>query len=759
MTKKPFNITSPGHCTGCSACNNICPVKAIVMKENRDGFLYPVIDKEKCTGCGLCTKTCPVNNPQYRNLDKPECMAVVGKDEVREHSASGGVFAVLAEHMLKKKGFICGAAFQKDFSVGHRIVSGSNEKELMTLRGTKYVQSDMNTCYADTKELLENDGMVLFSGLPCQVAGLYAYLGKEYDELYTIDLLCHGVPSYKVFRQYVHDKFPGKEISSLNFRDKRNFSWSSNMSIEFTDGTIYRNDHAHDSFYRAFLSGMAVRESCSSCPFSKLPRQGDLTIGDFWGISNYRPDLNDSKGTSVMLINNEKGSKLFSHVFQQFKKTESMPLEYAIKGNPPIISPFRMHPARTRFFNGLGVKKFDVLVEEARRFHFDVAIVDLWYGINYGSILTAYALYEVVKTFGLEPVMLYKPAELWNEKFEKRDSIAGAFIYKRCNVSNPRRDRFDWRNLNDNIDSFIVGSDVVWNYDICGKGSGYFFFLDFVNDDKRKISYASSFGSGYNAPEDVRAHAEYYLKKFDYVSVRETEAVRICRGKFGVEATQVLDPVFLCDRTVYEQDAAQSEVDIKEAYIFAYILGPNKVKNAVLSRVEKILRKKVVLTVNPNELEKCRKLADRPATDAISVEDWLKYIQNCDYFVGDSFHGLCFSLIFHKQFVIAIDRNMASKGRFISLLSMLGMENRIVYQNEAESRLQEVINSKIDYDMVEKELQRLKAESMNWLRSSLFNVKTINYTDGEILRAEMDERFRILQERIMKLEKGGKQGD
>ena len=226
----------------------------------------------------------------------------------------------------------------------------------------------------------------------------------------------------------------------------------------------------------------------------------------------------------------------------------------------------------------MDVLSIDRLTEHALNHKYDIGIAGLWYGLNYGSILTYYALYKVVNQLGYDAIFLDKPDCLWNEKYNSADSIAQKFIRKRCNVTGKKASKEDWRSLNNNCDTFMVGSDVIWNYEICGKESGEFFFLDFINNGKKKIAYASSFGSGYDAPEDVRRRVGYYLRKFDAVSVREFEAQEICKKKFGVVADRVLDAVFLCNRQEFIDLAEASQVNEKSDFIASYILGPEKEK-------------------------------------------------------------------------------------------------------------------------------------------------------------------------------------
>lgn len=738
-------------CTGCGACFNICPTDAITMKLDKDGFLKPYIDSEKCILCHMCEKVCPVNNPiKNSNNENPECMAMLAKDDVRLTSASGGVFTVAAKYILSIGGYVCGAAYNSDWSVSHKYVSDISKLE--PLRSSKYVQSDTEDTFRQTKELLSTGKIVLYSGCPCQIAGLNSFLGKKYDNLITMDLVCHGVPSYKLYKKYLKEIAKGREIVSINFRDKEKFGWSTPSSIKFNNNETYTNNCDRDIFYRAFLPCLAVMESCAVCPFSVLPRQGDITIGDFWGIRSFDNSLDDSKGTSVILINNAKGNDFIKATKQEYAIVREVPIEVALKVNKTIVAPFRAHSARKRFFEEIDYKPLDELVPKCLTHKYDVGIVGLWFGLNYGSVLTYFALYKTINSLGKDAIMINKPPNMWIDRYIDRNTVSNRFIYKNCNVSNLREKKQDLRNLNDHCDAFVVGSDVVWNYEICGRSAELFFFLDFVNDDKKKISFSSSFGSGFNAPVEHYVEAKEYLNRFDYVSVREKEAVDICMEKFDVVADRVLDPVFLCDFSIYSQIASQSVCDEKQPFIFSYMLGAGTgILNDILDKVKNIYNQKINLLVNLNDVENSKKTFNISSSDNIDVEDWLYYMENCNFFVGNSFHGLCFAIIMRKPFMIAISKNLPSKCRFDTLLSLLGLEDRLYLLDDPISNIEKICKKEIIYDKVYEKLNSHISISKDWLKNSLNGEKRSFPTFNNLKIREMQNSIINLENKIDEL--------
>lgn len=727
---KNFEIINDGffdRCTGCGACANICPVGAITIEENSDGFLYPTIDQTKCINCGKCKKTCPanVNNSSMVNNDvDPKCLAVWANDDVRIKCASGGVFGAIAYKFVEEGGFVSGAVY-KDINHVEHIVTNKLE-DVDKIIGSKYVQSDTKQCFKEIKNLLVQGKKVLFCGCPCQVAGLYRVIGKDNENLYTMDLICHGVPGYKFYRKYL-ERYP--DIESIDFRDKSVFGWSTEINLKLKNGEEIHKRHENDTFYRGFLPCMVQRKSCGTCKYSSLPRLGDLTIGDFWGISNYNAKLNDKKGTSVVLVNNKKGEFLLNNYKKQFSLIKQTPIEIALRVNKNIKQPFKPHFARDRFYRDFDVvNDLDKLVNMSLTSHYDVGIVGLWFGLNFGSVLTYYALYKVINKLGFSAFMINKPNFMWTSRYEDPNTIAQKFIRKHCNVSMVR-DKNNLKELSNHCDAFVVGSDVVWNYQICGETAGQFLFLDFVDDKCKKISYASSFGKGYSAPEKEYALSKYYLQKFDAVSVREQEAADICKNQFDVKANLVMDPVFLCDKEKYNEIANDSKVKFPSHFIGSYILGPDQTKSKMLILLKDKYNLPFVILPNPNNNASISKINwgnDKEILYNAEVEDFLACINNSDYFFADSFHGLCFAIIFNKQFVAVTGKYQKDNCRFINLLNTIGEIDKLVFIEdflENPNLLIEKLEKPVDYDKVNKILNEKAKISIEWLREQLTKEK------------------------------------
>ena len=335
------NLPNRENCTGCSACFNSCAHSAITMEEDKEGFLIPVVDESKCVDCNLCTKKCPViNNPQFEEVEKKVYAAYNLNKEQHQKSASGGLFSAFANYFYQlKNGVVCASAFDENLNL--KIKTSTCKEDLRQLRGSKYVQSEPGQIYKNIRKLLLEDKQVFFLGTPCQVAGLRSYLGKEYQNLFTIDLVCHGVPSPRLFKSYlksigVSDK---KEYYNYYFRNQYNSVYFTN-SVKPKGEKAWNVPRLQHSYICAYLKGWIHRESCYNCHFTGEHRQGDCTICDFWGVLSGKTPFKRkvSMGVSMVMINTAKGQKYFDKIKPQLY-VEEKTYEDAIIDNHNLIHP------------------------------------------------------------------------------------------------------------------------------------------------------------------------------------------------------------------------------------------------------------------------------------------------------------------------------------------------------------------------------------------------------------------------------------
>lgn len=361
-------------CTGCRMCEQICPKNAIKMEEDGEGFLIPVVDENLCINCGLCLKKCPQLNDIEKDIEVEEKIesqtayaAKINSAETLKESSSGGVFSALANECIEKNGIVYGATFDKDFNVIH--IGARNLKDLEKLRGSKYVQSNTANTYKEVREYLEEGRQVLYSGTACQIAGLKNFLGKNYDNLLTVDIVCHGVPSQKIFRkyrEYIENKYKGK-IEELSFRNKEKRGWGLNLKIKLDNGKTIRKFAYVDPYYKAFVNGDTYRECCYNCKYANSKRIGDITLADYWGLANVHPEFYDGKGVSAVIVNTKRGMAVWNNVKDKLECIDTA-IASIQKYNPNLVNPTKRKKNRDYIYSNLDEKSFKKFAKENLKF-------------------------------------------------------------------------------------------------------------------------------------------------------------------------------------------------------------------------------------------------------------------------------------------------------------------------------------------------------------------------------------------------------
>ena len=350
-------------CSGCHACSSVCPKQCIEMRPNNEGFLYPEINQELCINCGLCKKVCNIANERQTKDNSVVAYAVVSKNEVeRQKSSSGGVFGLLCQEIIAQGGIVFGAGFSTNCEEVRHIGVDTNE-QIGRLQGAKYVQSNINKTYLNVKENLETGRKVLFVGTPCQVDGLNAYLGGKYDGLIMVDFICHGVPSPKLWMKYLRQFTNGNETEiKVDFRNKK-YGWKNyTFVIEKNKKVIYRKLHKEDPYLNAFIKNRTLRKSCYMCEHKTLDRKSDITLGDFWGIDSIAQDMNDDKGTSLILVHTDNGQELIEKISLN-AKIKMVEVESAIKHNPSAIKSAIRPEERERIYEMIDSESLNIILK------------------------------------------------------------------------------------------------------------------------------------------------------------------------------------------------------------------------------------------------------------------------------------------------------------------------------------------------------------------------------------------------------------
>lgn len=355
-----IDIKDKKECCGCNACVQACPLHCISMEADEEGFWYPKADSNVCIKCGKCDMVCPVINAEHiqnENEDKiageqPQTYIAYALDEqLRKQSSSGGIFGIIAHEILHDGGVVFGAAYDDAYRVRHIHIE--NESDMRILQGSKYVQSDIGDTYNEAFKVLKQGRKVFFTGTACQIAGLKQFLGRDYDNLLTADVLCHGTPSPKLWKMYIDylKKVNNSDIYSVNFRDK-SIGWKRfSMRVQFDNNELCEPFY-NNKYMNMFLGNICLRPSCHACHFKSLTRPSDITMGDCWGIENYKPELDDDMGASVVLINSEKGLRLFEKVSDRliYKRAET---DKALPPQSDSRKSVAMHFNRNKFFNAM----------------------------------------------------------------------------------------------------------------------------------------------------------------------------------------------------------------------------------------------------------------------------------------------------------------------------------------------------------------------------------------------------------------------
>ena len=336
-------------CCGCGACMQICPKNCITMRADNEGFLYPVVDTSVCVQCGACEKVCPFNSVYEQQKPISTYGVINTNEQIRLTSSSGGAFTALARTILRQNGVVFGACFDKDYQVV--IAYAEDEDSLEAFKGSKYVQAQVGESFSKCKFFLNQNKIVLFSGTPCQISGLKHFLKKDYDSLYTVDVVCHGAPSPMVWETYLNwckrQNLGLSSVRNIFFRDKCSGWKGYSFTIKGQNCTL-STPYKYNPYMKAFLWDVILRPSCYECKAKAGASHADLTLGDFWGVDRIMPSVDDNKGVSLVLANSIKGKELLNKTVEL--NVFDTDYDKAVYYNSAIVNPVKPHPKRNYFF-------------------------------------------------------------------------------------------------------------------------------------------------------------------------------------------------------------------------------------------------------------------------------------------------------------------------------------------------------------------------------------------------------------------------
>ena len=369
------------------------------MVQDEEGFLYPKVNKEKCIKCGKCKKVCPVLNKKNRDKFKQKGYIFQYKDkEIRKQSTSGGAFTAIADYVIERNGVVFGAAFDKNFNVVHQ--SAKNKEDLEKFRNSKYVQSDLKNTFKEVKELLENNILVCYSGTACQIEGLISYLGKKYDNLITVDVICRAVPSPMLWKKYLEYRIKNNNPKKIYFREKFYGYKYSNLTMRDNSKVFYHNGVDTDPYLRAFFSNIAVRPSCYNCSFKEQLHKADFTIWDCFDVDKYDSTFDDDIGTTRILLNSEKAIKIFDEIKMKHS-TKEVEVDFLVSNFHQMFNSVKYNSKRKEFFDDLRTEEFE-------------SVISKYFPNSFKCKIEKYARIALIK------LRIYKPLIRLGKKIRKR---------------------------------------------------------------------------------------------------------------------------------------------------------------------------------------------------------------------------------------------------------------------------------------------------------------------------------------------------
>ena len=708
--KKPSMVTESiaiidiKKCTGCSGCMNICPKGAISMYTDETGFLVPRIYEEKCDACGLCKSICPVLGTKSFFKENSLYYTIV---EWNDNDASENVISILAKEILKKDGVVCGAFYTDEYGTYQQVITA--REKLRTLIFPLYVESKVELTYFETKRLLEEGKIVLYIGLPCQIEGLLYYLRKKYKNLITIDILCQGITSDKLFKKFLEDNYKDLEIRKNSYEDKRLQGKGIVTSYELSNGHVERLNLHNNVWLAAYFENVINRSCCYECKYRAISRIGDISIGEL-------KENKDSRSKKIIFVNSKQGKELLNYIKSSCKLEEITLHNFSWKCNYALYIDEQAKRRREIFFEA--IKKMPVPAALDRAIYgekYKVGIVGWWYNLNYGGTLTYYALNYAVKKLGYSVLMVKRSSNI--DTIPNENTVPMKFAKKHYNCSRYYTAReLHW--INYSCHAFISGSDQLWN-PYLEAYTGSEFFLSFVNRHNLKLSYASSFGNVDTLLQNYVDKYKPFLKRFNGISVREDYAVDLCKQYLDVDAVQVCDPIFLCDIEEYKKIGEKSKLKFSERFLLNFLLDPDEEKIKACRFVQKKLgiENYENFTDLQNVEEKERNFQGENVHINAEIEDFVKAYSCAEFVITDSFHGTCLAVIFNKPF-ISIGNHERGIKRFISLLKWLGLKERLVFA-PAEINLRLELLESIDFTEVNRVIEESQKKGYEWLYGKL----------------------------------------
>lgn len=755
-----------GHlkCTGCAACYVSCPQDAIQMRPDQEGFVFPLVDESRCVNCGLCERRCPVRTVGKRDAT-PMCYAAKSNNiRLVLESSSGGMFSELALPILRNGGVVFGAAYDdKTLDVKHIAVQ--TVEDLSKLRGSKYVQSEVGLIYRQVKDVLIRGCSVLFSGTPCQIAGLKAYLGENYDKLLTVEVICHGVPSPKLFDELKREmsKRHGA-LATISFRDKSE-GWSSRaITGWYVSGKKIREKGNLNDYFKAFLSRLILRHSCEDCQFNDGKSGADVTLGDFWGAGCIKEWMNDDTGISAVILHTAKGVAAFEqlncykHMVSLCDIARLNPSYQALRKPNEDRNEFMslalghdVHVATRKYLREKCPTLLHRIIRKLRGVDNCVkmkkiaisTLGEVYLLSNYGTFFQHYALRRVLSGMGFTPFRVSHSFDRHERISFLRDWIVDAVrpvywflkMMPDCRVNCCRmmdRDILNFLFLKDYqklIGRFREPQDfknamfgVMGGDQILGTSDNRLWLTE-MPEESRCITYAASsdwMEKRHN--EQWQAFAKRQFERFHAIGIREQTGVAMCRELVdgGKVVAHVADPVMLLDALDYERIADKNKI-FKQPTLFCYLVNIESEEELLIGEYEKLA---VMLgcELKMVGIQGAERYIPKQYKIKLSPVQFLRAIIDADYVITNSYHGSVFAAIFGKNFLSVwqhCPEGTNQNERQKEFMMKFGLSLRWVDWRAGAEKWCSALDEPVNWSLVHNDLDAFRCESIKWLREAL----------------------------------------
>lgn len=668
-----------------------------------------------------------------------EAYAIQTKNTYRAKGFSGGFLQLLMETVIRNDGYVCAPIWSNELELQYQIVN-----ELFWLDRIKFpflVSASISDVEEQMLELLSSGKKILFIGAPCQVQYLYDTYKKERN-LYLVEIQCGGMVEIDIFEKYLKQFDNVKDIWFTD--NKKYFYHNTKFIVKRKDNTYFRQDQNDNIFFRAIQDGLSVKEECLHCSFQMDNSKADIVVGDIIGDDKriYLEDRFhqfDKLGTSYVEIISTKAKNLFCKLLDDIsivKQLDDTQRDWILTPK----SRFQYKSMRNRFRKLLTLKSydFDKAYSYAINSKYDVAINGDWADYNYGGVIVAVALANVLEELGYSSILVQYGHPNYNSKI--LFSMTGNRIWQNIDISSEYKNAQECEELNTRCDVYLLGSDINWCHDNMFNGT---YLGEYVYPGKKKISYSTSFGDKYFfCTREEKRKAQMYLSDFQGISLREDDGCTICKDQFGIDTVHVLDPVLLCDLKWYDELIDNTELDLPEKYVLYYSVheDPLEEKEKSVHMIADKLNLPVVTvrgySFNIGKVENC-----------YSIDQFLLSIKKATFFIGDSFHGMCFALLFHIPFVVFANP-IKGASRVESLAREFDVCERVVVGYTIGNLLDQIIVDDLNWYGIDEKLSERRKNSMEWLRKEMGEVEQKSDQITGVWIEKLAQRINILEKKI-----------